>query len=89
MHPSHKHHMGKLNRIGGQITGIKRMVDEQKYCVDIMIQIKAVRNALKSIELSILESHTRTCLKSVCDSRDADALQHQINEIIKLLKKYE
>lgn len=89
MHPSHKHHIGKLNRISGQVNGIKRMIDDQQYCVDIMVQIKAVRNALKSIELHILQTHTQNCLKKACKTQDSQAMQDQINDIVKLLKKYE
>ena len=38
MHPSHKDHLGKLNRVSGQVEAVKRMIDEGKYCVDIMTQ---------------------------------------------------
>ena len=92
MHPSHKAHLGKLNRISGQVDGIKRMIDDEKYCVDIMIQIKAVRNALKSIELSILETHMQSCLHKACSTNGTDnsKIQHQqIEDLMKLLKKYE
>ena len=92
MHPSHKQHLGQLNRIGGQINAIKRMIDDEKYCVDIMIQIKAVRNALKSIELAILETHMNSCLHDACQQPaeiQQDVQKQQIAELIKLLKKYE
>ena len=46
MHPSHKEHLGRLNRISGQVEGDKRMIDEGKYCVDIMTQDRAARTAL-------------------------------------------
>ena len=46
MHPSHKEHLGKLNRVSGQVEGVKRMIDEGKYCVDIMTQIRAARSRL-------------------------------------------
>ncbi len=92
MHPSHQQHLGKLNRIIGQTEGIKRMIDDQKYCVDIMMQIKAVRNALKSIELHILETHMESCLHKACQM-DTDThgqvQKQQIADLIKLLKKYE
>ncbi len=92
MNPSHKHHMSQLNRVSGQIEGIKRMIDEEKYCVDIMMQVKAVRNALKSVELAILETHMQSCLHKACQvdtATDEEMQKQQIAELIKLLKKYE
>ncbi|WP_212789858.1 metal-sensitive transcriptional regulator [Francisella halioticida] len=87
MHPCHSKNLGKLNRVSGQVEAIKKMVNEQRYCVDIMTQIKAARNALKAIELSILEAHMKSCLE---ESRlDKDTHQVKILEIMKLLKKYE
>jgi len=86
-HPSHKSQLSRLNRAAGQIDGIRRMIEEDRYCVDILAQLKAVRSALKSIELSVLETHMHACLKQ---SADNDALrQEKIDEILSLLKKYE
>ncbi|MCH9845775.1 MAG: metal-sensitive transcriptional regulator [Alphaproteobacteria bacterium] len=85
MHPSHHQQLGKLNRITGQIDAVKRMIDEQKYCVDIITQVRAARNALKSVELSILETHMKHCL----DQATPDLQDEKMQKIITLLKKYE
>ena len=53
--PCHKEEIPNLNRIEGQVRGIANMIDEEKYCIDILNQIKAVRNALTSIEGKILK----------------------------------
>ena len=82
MHPSHKEHLGKLNRVSGQVEAVKRMIDEGKYCVDIMTQIRAARSALKAVELAVLETHMKSCLSS-------DEQNKKIEEIVTLLKKYE
>ncbi|WGK70156.1 metal-sensitive transcriptional regulator [Candidatus Haliotispira prima] len=88
MHPSHKEHLGKLNRVSGQVEAVKRMIGEGQYCVDIMTQIKAARSALKAVELAVLETHMKSCLDQAC--RNSPDEQHQkIEEIITLLKKYE
>ena len=62
MHPSHKEHLGKLNRTSGQVEAVKRMIDEGKYCVGIITQIRAARSALKAIELAVLETQMKSCL---------------------------
>ncbi len=88
MHPSHKEHLGKLNRALGQIEAVKRMIDEERYCVDIMTQIRAARNALKAVELSILETHMKSCLDKACSCSHSEQ-NKKIEEIMALLKKYE
>ena len=49
-HPCHKDQLANLNRIEGQIRGIAKMIDDDKYCIDILNQIKAVKNAISSVE---------------------------------------
>ena len=88
MHPSHKEHLGKLNRVSGQIAGIKRMIDGGKYCVDIMTQLRAARSALKAIELAVLETHMKSCLDQ-SRLEEAGNQNKKIAEIVTLLKKYE
>jgi DNA-binding FrmR family transcriptional regulator len=53
---------GRLNRIAGQVAGIGRMVDEDKYCVDILTQIAAVRSALDSLGVELLTDHIEHCV---------------------------
>jgi len=52
----------RLNRISGQISGIGRMIDEDKYCVDILNQIAAVRSALNSLGIKMLTEHLESCV---------------------------
>ena len=52
----------RLNRIAGQVAGIQRMVDEDKYCVDILTQIAAVRSAIDSVGVELLTSHIESCV---------------------------
>lgn len=87
MHPCHTKHLGKLNRISGQVEAVKKMINDKRYCVDIMTQIKAARSALKAIELAVLETHMKSCLEE-CHT-DQAAREEKILEIMSLLKKYE
>jgi CsoR family transcriptional regulator, copper-sensing transcriptional repressor len=61
----------RLKRIEGQVRGIQKMIQEDRYCVDILVQVAAIKSAVHQVGLSILESHTRGCV--------ADALANQAN----------
>ena len=63
-HPSHNKQIASLKRVEGQIRGIINMVIEEKYCVDILYQIKAAKSALVSVESKILENHIESCVKN-------------------------
>ena len=52
----------RLNRIAGQVAGIQRMVDEDRYCVDILTQIAAVRSALDTVGVELLTEHVTSCV---------------------------
>jgi len=88
-HPSHLEQIPRLNRAIGQLEGIKRMVEGREYCVDIMTQLRAVRSAIKSIELGVLNTHMRSCLAKTSCCGDEPLRDQQIEEIMMLLKKYE
>ena len=83
--PNHRQEIPRLNRAIGQLEGIKKMIEEQRYCPDIIIQLKAVRSAIKRVESNILKSHLENC---VVDSfQDKDEAKHKIMEIKNLLDK--
>ncbi len=88
-HPEHHQELSRLNRVTGQLEGIKRMIDEQRYCVDILSQLRAVRNAVKTIELGVLERHVLNCLNEVACHGSQESRQKKMDEIIGLLKKYD
>ncbi|HEY8416752.1 MAG TPA: metal-sensitive transcriptional regulator [Limnochordales bacterium] len=75
----------RLRRIEGQVRGIQRMVEEDKYCVDILVQIAAVRAALDKVGLILLEDHTRGCVaRAIRHSEgDADAAITELTEVLK------
>lgn len=88
IHPAHDHssELRRLSRIKGQVEGIERMINEHRYCPEIVLQIKAVRSALKSVEISIVEGHMKHCVKAAVASRNNDVIQEKMEEIINLLK---
>ncbi len=83
----HKKLQNRVNRIEGQIRGISSMLESQKYCIDILTQVKAVRSALKSLELEILEGHLYHCVKDAIGAGEARKTDETIEEIMMLLKK--
>lgn len=84
-HPSHNKQIASLKRVEGQIRGIINMVNEEKYCVDILYQIKAAKSALVSIESKILENHIESCVKnSLKNKNDVDV---KVSELLKLINK--
>ncbi len=84
-HSCHKDQTARLNRIEGQIRGISKMIDSDKYCIDILNQIKAVKNALSSVEANILEKHLAECVKDTF--RNGQDFEKKVDEIIKTLKR--
>lgn len=77
----------RLSRIEGQVRGVKRMVEEDRYCGDILDQIHSVQQSLKSVERKILRNHLETCLTDAVQSGDEEARQERYDEFMDLLKK--
>lgn len=75
----------RLRRIEGQIKGIERMVGEQKYCGDILIQIAAARSALNKVGGLILENHMKDCLKNELYKDNKDEV---LDKLIDIMLKY-
>lgn len=85
-HHDHTQELKRLSRIKGQIEGVERMIIERRYCPDIVMQIKAARSALKSLEVSVIEGHMKSCVKSAVASKDNAVVQDKIEEILLMLK---
>ena len=76
--------ISRLNRIGGQIKGITRMVENDAYCNDILIQLSAVKNSIKSLSTHILENHLYTCVTRDLEKGNLET----IDELISLFKRF-
>lgn len=84
-HPDHSVEKKRLNRIRGQLDGIDRMIDERRYCVDIITQIKAAKSALQSLEKAVLETHLRGCVRTAFTTKNAFDIEEKINEIMDII----
>ena len=80
--PCHMDNMPRLNRISGQIEGIKRMIEERRYCPEIINQLRAVRSAVKAVESNILQKHLQHC---VAQSFSSQAEKDKKIEELKML----
>ena len=87
MHPEYDQQLPGLNRIEGQVKGIKRMIESRRYCVDILTQIKAAKAALHKVEQEILKTHMQHCLKNAVAAKNEIEIQNKIDELMKLLSK--
>lgn len=82
----HSTELKRLSRIKGQVEGIERMILEKRYCPEIVIQIKAIRSALKALEANIVEGHILHCVKDAIKNKDQAFTQQKLDEIIGLYK---
>lgn len=77
----------RLKKIEGQVRGIQKMVEDDRYCVDILTQVAAVRAALNGVGLSILKRHTHGCVKKAIQSGEGDPIIEELVDVIKLFIK--
>lgn len=76
--------INRLNRISGQINGISKMVENDAYCNDLLIQLSAVENSIKSLSALVLENHLYKCVPNALENGDYDT----IDELISLFKRF-
>ncbi len=79
--------LNRLNRVEGQVRGIGRMVEEDRYCIDILTQVQAVRAALAKVETEILREHLGHCIEGAIVSGDKDEQRKKAEELIALLER--
>lgn len=85
--------LARLRRIEGQVRGLQKMVESDRYCVDILTQIAAVQSAIQQVGLGILESHTRHCVKNAlrheCDGAGHSDNKHDhVEELIAVMRRF-
>jgi len=87
-HPINMQALKRLTNVEGQIRGIQRMVENEKYCVDILTQISAARAALNRVGLLILKRHIKNCVSSAIKRGDSEG-NEIIDELMQVLSKEE
>lgn len=75
--------LNRLKRVEGQVRGIHQMVENDRYCVDVLHQISAVQSAMNKVSLALLEDHTKHCVANAIKGQDGD---HAIKELMAVMK---
>jgi DNA-binding FrmR family transcriptional regulator len=79
---------GRLRRIEGQVQGLQRMVDNEAYCVDILMQIAAVQGALQQVEKLLLGRHVESCVADAMRSGSRGERQQKIDELLDVFARF-
>jgi CsoR family transcriptional regulator, copper-sensing transcriptional repressor len=78
----------RLHRIEGQVRGIERMLEEDRYCIDILTQIGAVTTALESVAFKILDDHVNHCVAGALASGDAAQAEEKSQELLEAVHRF-
>ncbi|MHB8054879.1 MAG: metal-sensitive transcriptional regulator [Candidatus Aminicenantales bacterium] len=87
-HPCHTDESARLSRIEGQVRGVRKMIEERRYCVDILTQLSSISAALARVEERILERHLRSCVHDSMAGKPKADQGEKIEEIIGLLARF-
>jgi DNA-binding FrmR family transcriptional regulator len=85
---THEAELVRLRRIEGQIRGVQKMIEEKRYCVDILTQLTSIVGAIKSVEENILERHLKGCVHQSFTKGSKDDKARKIDEVVDVLKKF-
>lgn len=85
---THKEQLQYLRKIEGQVGGIQRMIEEKRYCVDILTQIRSIIGALHRVESDIFRKHLDGCVVQALKGKSEVQKQEKIDEIIELIQKF-
>jgi DNA-binding FrmR family transcriptional regulator len=77
----------RLGRIEGQVRGIGRMIDEDRYCIDVLTQLRAVRAALRRVEDLVLSDHVAHCIEGAITSGDGMEQRRKVQELLEVLTR--
>ena len=86
-HPNYEKHIPRLNKVVGQLNGIKKMIEDRRYCPEIITQLKAVSSACQSLEIIMLQKHLESCVMEAFYSKDKNAQAEKIQELTNLYKR--
>jgi len=76
----------RLRKIEGQVRGVIRMIEEERYCIDVLQQINAIKAALTKVETEVLKAHAATCVDEAIGSGNADLQRRKFAELVRLFE---
>ncbi|TRD12454.1 metal-sensitive transcriptional regulator [Erythrobacter insulae] len=79
--------VSRLNRIAGQVRGVAQMIEDDRYCIDILHQIQAIRSALQKVETQVLKDHAACCVADAIASGDEETQREKFGELIELVER--
>jgi CsoR family transcriptional regulator, copper-sensing transcriptional repressor len=79
---------GRLNRVGGQINGVRKMIDEDRYCMDILTQTAAIRAAVRTIEGIVMKNHLNTCVADAMRSENVEEQREKVDEVMTVVGRF-
>ena len=85
--PDHSAELRRIKRIKGQLAGIERMIEERRYCPDILVQTQAAAAAIRSLEAELLRSHLNHCVSEAFDANNAQARDEKISELVEIFSR--
>lgn len=87
-HPDYGAEMSRLNRLMGQVEGVQRMIEQRRYCPDILAQLRAIRSAAHAIEANILEAHLNACVSEALTQGSKEDRSKKIAELKGLYRRF-
>jgi DNA-binding FrmR family transcriptional regulator len=80
--------LSRLSRIEGQVRGIARMIEEDRYCIEVLDQVQAIKAALKKVEDEILKTHAAHCVSNAINHGDKEDAKAKFSELVDLFARY-
>jgi DNA-binding FrmR family transcriptional regulator len=79
--------VNRLNRIAGQVQGVAKMIEDDRYCIDILHQIQAIKSALAKVESQVLKDHAACCVAEAIASGNAEQQRTKFEELVELMER--
>ena len=78
----------RLKRIEGQVRGIMRMIEDDRYCMDILTQTRAIRSAMENVEIQVMQAHLKTCVFESFETGSQEEKNEKINEVLEVVANF-
>ena len=85
---THEEELVRLRRIEGQIRGVQKMIEEKRYCIDILTQLSSIVGAIKGVEENILERHLHGCVQHSFNKGSGSDRAKKVDEVVEVLRKF-